>query len=177
MSERALDKSQDASATGQFDLTDLRASKDLHTKGAQAPANAADLSSASISATNIVRATHKPEVRRDPFHHSTSPSESRSAQTTTNKHTRSADGAAPGIFKNPTYRYSGGFISRVITFIANILKVLERLILRLLGARDLKAPTPQPQQAQKKTNSAALDQPSNDKKEPTGWVNTTSRSS
>jgi hypothetical protein len=173
MSDRALDKNQEASAAGQFDLTDLHASKDLHTKEERHAANTTDLSSASISATNIVRATPKPEPRRDAI---PSPSVTQRARPTEHQETRSATAATPGIFKNPTYRYSGNIISRIITFVANILKVLERLLLRLLGARDLKAPNLPPQQTPVKKTASTTAPQGKEKKEPNKWINTTSRS-
>lgn len=173
MSERALDKNQEASAAGQFDLTDLHASKDLHITEDRHVANTTDLSSASISATNIVRATPKADPRHDPFHAS---SASRSSQASERQPARSTSATNPGIFKNPTYRYSGNIIQRIITFVANILKVLERLLLRLLGARDLNSPTPPPRQAAAKTNASPTDPKAKDKKDPNGWINTTSRS-
>jgi hypothetical protein len=37
-----------------------------------------------------------------------------------------------GLFKNPFYKYRGGILSRIITFVANLLKLLEGLILRRL---------------------------------------------
>jgi hypothetical protein len=173
MSERALDKNQEASAAGQFDLTDLHASKDLHIKEERHAANTTDLSSASISATNIVRATPKAEPRRDPI---PSPSVSHTSQATERQGVRNHAAQPPGIFKNPTYRYSGNIIQRIITFVANILKVLERLLLRLLGARDLNSPTPPPRQANAKTNASPTDPKTKGKKDPNGWINTTSRS-
>jgi hypothetical protein len=37
-----------------------------------------------------------------------------------------------GIFSNPYYRYEGGPISRLITFLANLMKCIEQLLLRLM---------------------------------------------
>jgi hypothetical protein len=44
--------------------------------------------------------------------------------------------AGHGVISNPTYKYSGGLASKIISFIANILKVIERLLLRLLTGPD-----------------------------------------
>jgi hypothetical protein len=173
MSERALDKNQETATSGQLDLQDLRASKDLHNKESQHPSNQTDLSSVSISTNNIVRATHRPDPRRDPFSHNAAESPSPAATPGRN---RSSETRAPGIFKNPTYRYSGGPISRLITFIANLLKVLERIFLRLLGARDLAAPTNQPQQAKQSPKTSPTEKKSQEKRAPLGWKNTTTRS-
>jgi hypothetical protein len=176
MSERALDKNQETSGTGQRDLTDLRASKDLHTKEPLNPSNETDLSSISISTSNIVRVAHKPETRRTPLSHTTSQSASPAAQTTKHSQNRSAGTPAPGLFKNPTYRYSGGPIGRLITFIANLLKVLERIFLRLLGARDQVAPNPLPQQAKQSSSPAPSEEKSKEKQARPGWTNSTTRS-
>jgi hypothetical protein len=46
-----------------------------------------------------------------------------------------------GLFKNLHWEYSGGIVSKFITFLANLFKVLERLILKLLGGGDV-APLP-----------------------------------
>jgi len=144
MSGRARDTGNDLpSSQGQSDLSDLRASRECHTTKVTPPANDADLSSASISATNILRASAQ---REGPRH---SLSNIRSAALNNRPDKRSSSPSAQptspnGILKNPTYKYEGGFISKVITFVANILKFLERLFLRLLGARDLVAPKQTP---------------------------------
>lgn len=145
MSERARDKGNDlSSAQGQGDLSDLRASKDLHKTNDPRPVNEADLSSASISATNILRAAPRHDPRSYSLRSTVLTSPSHGAEKRASS--PSAQPAGPnGILKNPTYQYTGGFLSKIITFIANVLKFVERLFLRLLGARDLVAPQHSPQ--------------------------------
>jgi hypothetical protein len=41
-----------------------------------------------------------------------------------------------GIFKNPVYNYEGGLMDKLIALLGNIVKFIEQIILRLMGARD-----------------------------------------
>ena len=49
-----------------------------------------------------------------------------------------------GIFKNPVYPYPRDPLGKIITFIANVLKVFVRLFLGFLGARNNSAQPPPP---------------------------------
>jgi hypothetical protein len=115
-----------------IDLTELHASVTAGLKAEQPPASQnTDLASASSPSANIVRLSAKPEKR--PLSHL-----SPGATTTTEPATKSvARKGAPsnrpnGIITNPYYRYEGGLLDKIITFFANILKFLERALLRSL---------------------------------------------
>lgn len=161
------------------DLSDLCASKETTLKpGEFAPANEADLSIASIPPSDVMRVSQRPEVRRtigesleptkkpetgDPLTgNSISKSPiSKSSVTLTNSRSRSessksAENGKMGLFKNPFYRYDGGLMNKLMAFIGNILKLIERFILRLLGMRD-EAPMPQQNSASPKNKADTPD--------------------
>jgi len=148
--DRGLQGAQTATA-GQPTLGELSASKDLHkTKGSDLhaePANQSDLTNVSLSSANVMRVPHRPEIRRGL---STQSSVSIEKELSTSVETIKQGGTSTkpvhGVFTNPTYKYSGGLASKIISFFANILKVIERLILRLLMGPDRSAPS-QTQQA------------------------------
>jgi hypothetical protein len=156
------------------DLSDLCASKETTLKpGEFAPANEADLSIASIPPSDVMRVSQRPEVRRtigesleptknpetgDPI---TKSPISTSSVTLTNSRSRSessksAENGKMGLFKNPFYRYDGGLMNKLMAFIGNILKLIERFILRLLGMRD-EAPMPQQNSASPKNKADTPD--------------------
>ena len=138
-------------AEGHSSLEDLSASKDLHkTKKTELPteaANQADLKSASLSSANVMRVPHRPELRRPELHRDISPDNRMDSgrEVSQGKNTRGATKPDHGIITNPKFKYSAGFASRIISFLANILKVIERLILRLLAGPDRVASTPNQQ--------------------------------
>jgi hypothetical protein len=151
MSEQVRKLTTEQNHDGHTDLSELSASKDLHRKIDALPAPTPDLASASISSSSFARASSqgRPLAERTPQSINTN-----SLTRDTKRHTsvtQSAPSNANGIFKNPAYPYRGGLISKIITFFANLLKVLERIFLRLIGGRDTVAPTPrhQPTQAPK----------------------------
>lgn len=152
MSEQVRKQTTRQERTGQHDLSDLSASKDLHQKVDTQPSNAPDLASVSISSSNFVRVSTQTGLHSERAPRPTAIDRSLSSET---KHpTNTSKGSAPvatGLFKNPAYPYRGNLASKIITFFANLLKVLERIFLRLIGARDIVAPTPrhQPVQAAK----------------------------
>lgn len=142
---RSVQPTQDLTEA-QSSLESLAASKDLHKRSGinqeTQPANQTDLSGASISTANVHRVTPRVEPRQDV-------SQARTTRPShiiqTGRAKASADRAAGsdvGIFKNPAFKYSGDLLSKILTFFANILKVLERLFLRLLAGPDRKAPKP-----------------------------------
>jgi hypothetical protein len=156
------------------DLSDLCASKETTLKpGEFAPANEADLSIASIPPSDVMRVSQRPEVRRtigesleptknpetgDPI---TKSPISTSSVTLTNSRSRSessksAENGKMGLFKNPFYRYDGGLMNKLMAFIGNILKLIERFILRLLGMSD-EAPMPQQNSASPKNKADTPD--------------------
>jgi hypothetical protein len=95
------------------------------------PANQSDLASISISSSEVMRVSQRVEPRRD----LTAPKLGRSPAPSASTSPRKAT-PEKGILTNPSYQYSGGLLSRVITLFANILKFIERLILRLLSGPD-----------------------------------------
>lgn len=148
MSEQVRKQTTEPGTAGRSDLSDLSASKDLHKKANMQPSNATDLASVSISSSSFVRASSQPGPASERSIQNTTVDRALAAETKAQTATtKSAAATAPGLFKNPVYPYRGGLASKIITFFANLLKVLERLFLRLLGARDVVAPTPRHQQA------------------------------
>lgn len=134
----------DFAADENFDLSKLAADKNLHkTAKIEAdltiePANSPDLATASISPADTLRVSARPEIRKT-IQDATSVelTNSRSRSTTNQRDL----GSKTGIFKNPFYRYDGGLLNKILALIGNILKIIERIFLRLLGARDT-TPTP-----------------------------------
>jgi len=148
MSEQVRKQTTALSHAGKTDLSDLSASKDLHERRQLQPSNATDLASVSISSSSFVRASSQPGAASERSTRNTSADRALAAETKAQAATtKSAAATAPGLFKNPVYPYRGGLASKIITFFANLLKVLERLFLRLLGARDVVTPTPRHQEA------------------------------
>jgi hypothetical protein len=149
MSEQVRKQTTGQDRTGQNDLSDLSASKDLHRKVDTHPSTAQDVASLSISSSNFVRSSTQTGLHSEraprPIATDRSVSSETKHQTSTSNGSTSV---ATGIFRNPAYPYRGGLASKIITFFANLLKVLERIFLRLLGARDSVAPTPRHQPAQ-----------------------------
>jgi len=149
MSEQMRKQTTEPGKTGHTDLSELSASKDLHHKNETRPANSTDLASASISSSNFVRSSSQLGALSD----KTAPNiiTTRSPASETKHQTGTSNGTAAstnGVFKNPLYPYRGGLVSKIITFFANLLKVLERIFLRLLGVRDTVAPAPRHQPTQ-----------------------------
>jgi|GEM_PF-1890196 len=164
-------KTQCGNAAEVTDLSQLSASKKTAlTPDQLAPANEADLSSASISASDVMRVSSRSERRAT----QTIPSgPDKSTVTLTNSRSRADTSKSPengkmGLFKNPFYRYDGGIMNKLMAFIGNILKMIERFILRLLGMRDA-APVPGQQkntsQAKPETKDAPQDAAVKDKQE------------
>lgn len=149
MSEQVRKQATDQSNAGRTDLSDLSASKDLHKKADMQPSNATDLASVSISSSSFVRASSQAVPAAERGRHSATVDRAIAPETKSQAATtKSSTTTTPGLFKNPFYPYRGGLASKIITFFANLLKILERLFLRLLGARDVVAPTARPQQGQ-----------------------------
>jgi hypothetical protein len=160
-----------AAIEGSNALGDLSATSDLHRPAnlEQSPARQSsikedlppsDLASATISDAKVMRAQYQPLSRREITPRAAaSPSNSQRTQSSrkTNTSRAASKGGARGIFTNPTYRYEGSFISKLLSFVANILKVLERLILRLFTGPDRVTPHPH-QQRSNTTDPAAQNQ-------------------
>jgi hypothetical protein len=152
MSEQVRKQTTGLNRTGQNDLSDLSASKDLHRKVDTQPSNASDLASLSISSSNFVRSSTQMGLLSERASRPVATDRSLTSETKPQMNTSKGSAAVTtGIFKNPAYPYRGSLVSKILTFFANLLKVLERIFLRLLGARDSVAPTPrhQPVQAAK----------------------------
>ncbi|MFO0417411.1 MAG: hypothetical protein ACK5Y6_09000 [Pseudomonadota bacterium] len=157
------------------DLSNLSASKHLHTNSPgevkREPANSIDpqpdLASVSISGTDVARSSApisgQPRIISSPGRQSPHPSTERAtSQTLSTKNSRPSGAGTKqefGVFKNPAYSYGGDIVSKIIAFFANLLKVLERLLLRLVGGGERAAPPPG---AQKSSNPA---QPNNQRAE------------
>lgn len=152
MSEQVRKQTMEPNRVGHTDLSELSASKDLHRKVETQAANTPDLASASISSSSFVRSSSQSGLRAEKT--PSSIINTRSLSSDTKQFSGVSHGTASGtngIFKNPMYPYRGGLVSKIITFFANLLKVLERIFLRLLGMRDIVAPVPRhlPTQAPK----------------------------
>jgi hypothetical protein len=163
MSERKLTSQQgNVAVDGHSDLSSLAASKDLHKQTARSSveaqaANQSDLTSASISSKNIVRATPRTEIRKDLSALASSTETSLDSRQSKGRTKHTSEPREPGVFKNAHWEYRGGPISRFITLIANILKVIERLILKFLGGGDAK-PLPHQTQNPKLSKEPSADQ-------------------
>lgn len=152
-------KMQTATGAETADLSELAASKNLHESVSTTPANSTDLAAASISSADVLRVARRSDIRRAVQDTTT---KQQAAVELTNGRSRlhlpkSVNGTTTGIFKNPFYRYDGGLLNKVLALIGNVLKALERVFLRLLGARDT-SPTPnQTQLTRSKSGGVAAD--------------------
>ena len=141
-------------------LSELTSSKDLHQTLSATPANATDLASASISPADVLRVSQRPDIRKAVLEQV--PQIDTSVELTNSRSRapaqRSAEGGVKnGVFKNAFYRYDGGLLNKILALIGNILKVIERLFLRLLGARDTVAPPNNPQSTSSKREDTSTD--------------------
>jgi len=151
-------KTQSLATSESADLSMLSATKDLHELSDKIPANTADLASASISPAEVMRSSSRTDIRKAV--QDKVPAHSASVELTNSRsraqNSSSANSQKPGVFKNPFYRYDGGLINKILSLIANILKVLERFFLRLLGARDKIEPQQRQQSTPTKPEDGAL---------------------
>ena len=92
-----------------------------------------DLSSVSIENNNVIRVSEKPQLRRPLAKNQSLSQNPRPSQAKT---ATGRQREAYGVFKNPLFKYEGGLANRIISFLANVLKAIEQIILRLLGKRD-----------------------------------------
>ena len=137
MSERTLHNQPGAAKSS---LEDLRVSHGRNVT----PANAQDLKASapldltqvSIETREMIRLSARPQQKTV----WTAPAQATSPGKEI-AHNKPALVKSFGIFQNPKYRYEGGPLGIIISFIANILKVLEQLVFR---TRVL-SPRPQPQ--------------------------------
>lgn len=141
------------------DLSVLAARKDLHRELTASAANSPDLASASISPSEVLRVSQRTDVRRSIQENASTPQASLELTNSRSRSAagKSADGTATGIFKNPFYRYDGGLLNKILALIGNILKALERIFLRLLGARDAARTPHRHNSSQTKPESATTD--------------------
>lgn len=149
MSDRSQVKNLDTPiAQGASPLNTLRASKDLgssHPSTDHTAALETDLSQASIAVSGVPRVSAKSDkriLRPGPANSpdlSPSPEHEKGQQQEAGAKRQ----ANSGILINPHYGYHGNLLERFVTLIANVLKVLERILLRLLGGGD---PGPAPAQ-------------------------------
>jgi len=153
-------KTQTTTQNEGTDLSELASSKDLHPAISTTPANTTDLASASISLADVLRVSQRIDVRKSV--HERVPAQETSIELTNSRSKASAPRSAEGdvkngIFKNAFYRYDGGLLNKILALIGNILKVIERFFLRLLGARDAVAPPNNPQSASSKREDTSTD--------------------
>lgn len=147
MSDRSQIKNLDTPMPqGSSPLETLRASRELGTSNAAVDQGATletDLSLASIPVTDVPRISAKSDKRILRPATGPGPMLATGADTAQEQESKSAPKQAPasGILKNPHFAYQGDLLERFVTLIANVMKVLERLFLRLLGGGD-KDPMP-----------------------------------
>jgi len=149
-------KIQTATQIEGSDLSELASAKDLHQSLTASPANATDLASASISPADVLRVSQRTDIRKSV--HERVPTQETAVELTNSRSKSSAPrttegGAKQGVFKNAFYRYDGGLLNKILALIGNILKVIERLFLRLLGARDAVAPNTQQSPSNKREDT------------------------
>jgi hypothetical protein len=143
-----------------FDLSELRGFRQPIQQLSDAAVN---LCEASIPSNNIHRINSK--------EHQRAPSSSlkqvsargllptRTLRALGTRKNRTQTGTRNGIFKNPYYRYHGGIFARILTFIANLLKVFEQLLLGGLRTAAVfkKLITPQPSQENTRATKEKLE--------------------
>ena len=137
MSERTLHNQPSAAKPS---LEDLRVSHGRDSTPANSPdpktSTPLDLTQVSMETREMIRLSARHQRRTV----STAP-----AQAPTPSKETAQNKATPvkrfGVFKNPKYRYEGGPLGMLISFVANILKALEQLVFR---TREI-SPRPQPQ--------------------------------
>jgi hypothetical protein len=161
MSDRTRTPQSSPQSTSQaIDLTELHASVTAGLKNEQTstPHNT-DLAAASIPSANIVRLSAKPE-KRDLTQLSVGATTHTEPATQTAPRKGTPSNRPHGIITNPYYRYEGGLLDKLITFFANILKFLERALLRALTPtkpaapqRKVVSPTEKPEEKDKKEGS------------------------
>jgi hypothetical protein len=142
-------KTNAAGSQEALDLSKLRASKDIPTT---LPENAPNLSQCSIAPKNVHRVATQPTSRSmQSLRPSPSIATLRSevAARTSKANSKPSRMRPNGLFSNPYYRYKGGPISRLITFLANLLKMIEQLFFKVFMPAPLPAaPSPAPTQPQ-----------------------------
>lgn len=127
MTERTRGSQPSSSPQEAIDLNELHASKTQEQLRASAFDSAnTDLASASIQSISVVRLSARPEKRK--LTHlspgaSMEPTEQHEPKIGT-KHTVRSN-QKHGIFKNPYFPYEGGPLGRLISLIANLMKVIE----------------------------------------------------
>jgi hypothetical protein len=161
MSDRTTLKNLDAAPEHESSqLSELRASKDLASKPENSDlplAPATDLSQISIAAAGVERLSARPGKRIIRLGHQSASATERSAQGASPKARSTGE---VGVFKNPYYPYQGNALDRFVALIANICKVLEKLLLKLIGGGDAPIPKHAP-----KTTQAKKDSPSEQEQE------------
>lgn len=143
MNERTRSPQRNSAPKEAIDLTKLRASKLESMPDKDIPhTTSTDLANASIKSTSVARLSSRPEKRTQltPLT-SGSHLENGSERPAKMGARSSASGRArSGVFNNPYYRYQGGPLGRLITFLANILKALESSLLSAFKPRNIALP-------------------------------------
>lgn len=143
-----------------IDLTELHASVTAGLRNAPpaTPENT-DLATASIASANVVRLSAKIE-KRDLTQLSMGTTTSNETTTQATPRKGAPSHRPHGIITNPYYRYEGGLLDKLIAFLANILKFLERTLLRALAPakpatpqRHISSPTEKTEDKEKKEKS------------------------
>jgi len=151
MSDRTTLKNLDAAPEQESSqLNELRASKDLAAKPETCDrpfAPATDLSQVSIAAAGVERLSARPDKRIIRSGHQPASTTEQSAAEAPRKARSTGE---VGVFKNPYYPYQGNALDRFVALIANICKVLEKLLLKLLGGGDAPMPKHAPKTTQAK---------------------------
>ena len=134
MSDRTRNpQSSSLHAPQAIDLTELHASVTAGLKRETTPKpENTDLAAASIPSANVVRLSVKPE-KRDLSHVSLGATTNPETTTRPTPRKGAPSNRPNGIITNPYYRYEGGLLDKLITFFANVLKFLERALLRALS--------------------------------------------
>lgn len=90
-----------------------------------------DLASASILNSDVLRATPRKVERRSVIGGASLTSK----QTEREKRPPTYTHQKHGLIKNPLFKYEGGLINKLLSFFANLLKVIEQFALGALGNR------------------------------------------
>ena len=142
MTERTRGSQPSGSPQEAIDLNELHASKTQEQLRASAFDSAnTDLASASIQSISVVRLSTRPEKRK-----LTNLSPSLDTETSTLRDPKvlkrpvTKSNQKHGIFKNPYFPYEGGPLGRLISLLANLMKVVELAIFN--NPQHAQPPTP-----------------------------------
>lgn len=126
MTERTRGSQPSGSPQEAIDLNELHASKTHEQLRASVLDSAnTDLASASIQSISVVRLSTRPEKRKLTLSPGASAETSSHLEQKAPKKPAARSNQRHGVFKNPYFPYEGGPLGRLISLLANLMKVVE----------------------------------------------------